>query len=360
MAPMTCSVARLAANRSNCLKSTGPRTAEGKARSRANSHKHGMTGEGIARAEAGAEAIEASLAEVTTPMLARRVAVLADRLDRLAEHDEVATARRVREADGVDGGEDRHRELDALVASLGEEPAAAVRKLKRSAEGVDRLLGLWDDLARDLEAGRAWTEAHRDLATRLSGRAPGEIGVSRFEVLSAVEGEGRAADLAEIAGLVAAEAAALRTHREALAPVDPARDRLERRGLALFDSSKQGDLFRRYELATERNFYKALAEIRKAAALGLVEEESATEIPPKPPTPPLASFGAGAPTSSGPVATPAPREVASRPAPVSRITASALPADWAGVGPVGEASRGSLGGFATAPRTERRPRLPKR
>ena len=39
---MTCSPARLAANRANARISTGPRTPEGKERSRANALKHGL------------------------------------------------------------------------------------------------------------------------------------------------------------------------------------------------------------------------------------------------------------------------------------------------------------------------------
>ena len=39
---MICSEARLAANRRNAQKSTGPKTEEGKARSRANALKHGL------------------------------------------------------------------------------------------------------------------------------------------------------------------------------------------------------------------------------------------------------------------------------------------------------------------------------
>ena len=332
---MTCSPARLAANRSNCLKSTGPKTAPGKARSRANAHKHGMTGEGIARPEPGAAEIEASLAEVAAPMLARRVAVLADRLDRLARHDDVAVARRVRDAGTPDGGEARHRELDLLVEGLAEEPAAAVRKLRRTLDGVDRLLGLWDDLARDLEAGRPWTDDHRDRAVRLGGRTPGGIGAGRFETVSASDGGGRAEVLA---AMVAAEVTALRAHRDALPRLDPARERSEAAALALFDASEQGALFRRYELATERNFYKALAEIRKAGAVDLVEAELAPKpeiepvptAPPAPPIPPLASFGAGPrpeprpPVAPDPTPPPTPRKAPAAPA-LARVPGSSRP-----------------------------------
>jgi len=54
---MTCSPAQLSANRANALRSTGPKTDEGKARSRANALKHGLTGEGIVLPTEDAEAV---------------------------------------------------------------------------------------------------------------------------------------------------------------------------------------------------------------------------------------------------------------------------------------------------------------
>jgi len=380
----TCSPARLAANRSNASRSTGPRTAEGKARSRANAHKHGMTGEGVARPGSGAAEIEARLGEVAAPILARRVAVLADRLDRLARHDDCATAWRVRDAEAPDGGEARHRELDGLVASPADEPAATVRNLRRSAAGTDRLLALWDDLARDLEAGRPWTDDHRDRATRLAGRSPGGLGLSRVEALSAIEGEGRAAALAEVAAIIAAESAALRAHRASLPPVDAARERTEAAALALFDGSDQGALFRRYELATERNFYKALAEIKRAGALDLANAALEPRIAPEPPAfapAPLGSFGAGPAAGPTPPETLAPIPGPGRPDPVPApapaparkgpttpalmpgawIIPSTLPAAWEQNDAYGKNLRNFLDPADLAvPRPARRARLPRR
>ena len=183
-------------------------------------------------------------------------------------------------------------------------------------------------------------------------------------MLSAVEGEGRDAALAEIAGLVGAEVAALRAHRESLPAVDPARERAEGAALALFDHSEQGALFRRYELATERYFYRALAEVRKAGALDLAEAAMAPQALPGSPISPLASFGAGPPAEARPdrAAPPAPEPkraaapVASSPA--ARMLPPSLPARWA----QDEAFGKNLLNFIEpdAPRAGRRPRLPKR
>ncbi len=43
---MSCSPARLTANQRNTLKSTGPKSPEGKTASRLNAFKHGLAGEG--------------------------------------------------------------------------------------------------------------------------------------------------------------------------------------------------------------------------------------------------------------------------------------------------------------------------
>jgi len=57
---MSPSEAKMATNRANSLKSTGPRTMAGKARSRLNALKHGiLASEAVIRAGEGAEEAEA-------------------------------------------------------------------------------------------------------------------------------------------------------------------------------------------------------------------------------------------------------------------------------------------------------------
>ena len=55
---MPASEARIAANQANALRSSGPKTEEGKLASRRNSLKHGLTGSGIVLADADAAEVE--------------------------------------------------------------------------------------------------------------------------------------------------------------------------------------------------------------------------------------------------------------------------------------------------------------
>ncbi len=128
---MTCSPARLEANRRNARHSTGPRTDEGKARSRGNAVKHGMTGEGIALPTEDAAAVEARFAALEGEMrpsgelarfLVRRVALLTVRIERAALQETAALAERVREA--VDQLDD---DLVAIGASSALDPALVER-----------------------------------------------------------------------------------------------------------------------------------------------------------------------------------------------------------------------------------------
>jgi hypothetical protein len=122
---MAVSQKQLKANRRNAARSTGPRTEEGKARSRGNSVKHGLTGKGIALPHEDAEAVEARFASMEAEMrpsgelarfLVRRVALLTVRIDRAALQESAALAERVREA--VDAFDDEIEALDAGPAAF--------------------------------------------------------------------------------------------------------------------------------------------------------------------------------------------------------------------------------------------------
>ena len=119
---MIASEARIAANRRNTQQSTGPKTDEGKLRSRANALKHGLTGAGVAlpafdaaeverRSAAFAEELEAT--DEVGLALVRRAALNSVRMERGADQQAAASARHVREVDA------------AFVAPEGADPAEA-------------------------------------------------------------------------------------------------------------------------------------------------------------------------------------------------------------------------------------------
>ena len=105
---MPASEAQVAANRANSLKSCGPRTAEGKARSRGNALKHGLTGEGVVLPNEDAAEVERRLVAFEDELnpsgevgraLVRRAALMSVRMDRCVSQETAALSDRVRRAD---------------------------------------------------------------------------------------------------------------------------------------------------------------------------------------------------------------------------------------------------------------------
>ncbi len=282
---MTCSPFQLKANQANALLSTGPRTPDGKARSRRNSYRHGLTGAGVvlptedeAEVQERFDAIEAELRPPTVMarVLARRVALMSIRLERSARQETVALAARVRSAE-ADFDEGRLAEVDRLFGLLVVEPAAVLRKLRRMPEGVERLIAAWGDLKNDLlrEGGGFWSSWHLDRAENLTGRHLQPYRVSRFQALTAgLDGKVGMldpVDLAtpdleahcrdELARLMNAEVADLRDHLATLDRAGIARDRDDAVEFVLFDPAPAATLARKYEAAAERAMYKALDRI---------------------------------------------------------------------------------------------------
>jgi hypothetical protein len=105
---MSASEARILANQANAQRSSGPKTAEGKERSRANSFKHGMTGEGVVLSHEDAAEVDRRLAAFEDELkpsgevgraLVRRAALLSVRMDRGVSQESAALSKRVRQAE---------------------------------------------------------------------------------------------------------------------------------------------------------------------------------------------------------------------------------------------------------------------
>ena len=288
------SEARIQANRLNAQRSTGPKTAEGKARSRANAVKHGLTGAGVAlpnedaaEVEARFEAIREELAPQTVlgAFLAHQVALMTVRCQRAARHETAILAKKVRGASS-DFDEARNSEADHQIGWIASDPVSYRRKLMATPEGVDRLidglLGLGSDL--DREGVVPWNYIHGHKVEAFFGRRSDDIPRSRGIILSnAIQGNFQEIDPAEVAHLstlpekrnwacdqmtvyINAEVERLRAHRATLDVEAITLDRSGSRNRAQFDSGQEAILARRYESAATRELYRALHELRAVEA----------------------------------------------------------------------------------------------
>src|SRR5579871_1132820 len=156
---------RAAVNRKNARKSTGPRTDAGKAASRQNSMKHGFRAETLpvpvenpAELQALSDAWHdfyrpASPAEAEAVDIAVRCCIQRRRGNR---YYDAALAEQVRSAVGRG---DAHREDDVarLAALLADDPAAAVRGLRRTTQGLEWLVARWKEVRHALIGRGGWT-----------------------------------------------------------------------------------------------------------------------------------------------------------------------------------------------------------
>src|SRR5579883_2820448 len=164
-------------NRQNAQKSTGPKTAEGKARSRRNALKHGLRAEVLPLPNEDPAAIQARAdawndyfqplnpAEQHLVDECVRATVLSDRCHRAQD---AIVARRVREA-GAKWEHEQEDEVERLKAAFKEDPAGTVRGLQRTALGCRSLLARWRALGEALKAKGSWSEDQCNEVVRLLG-----------------------------------------------------------------------------------------------------------------------------------------------------------------------------------------------
>jgi hypothetical protein len=304
--PMPASAARIAANRRNAQKSTGPKSPEGKDRSRRNALKHGLTGQGVALPTEDKAEIERRFAALQRELkpsnelseeLVRRVAFMTVRIRRCEKHETSEIARRVRHAIAK-FDDDRLASVETQAAKLYQEPATTVRRLQATPDGIDWLLKEWAILRSDLnhEDRNRWTTNHRSQFDALLGLNPGGYRVARimalseavfgsFHHLEKADGEGLEGPdrvewaRAELTRLVDAEVARLNEVRARIDHEALAADRAEAVDRALFDASPESTLARKYEAAAERALYKALKEFRQVEADVAEGIESAVSPP---------------------------------------------------------------------------------
>ena len=223
---MICSEARIAANRRNSLKSTGPKTPEGKARSRANALKHGLCGT-VVVAEDPELVKQRSHAYFWSlkpqnefhSWLVEQAAIVSIRVDRCQRME-----RRLRDKVSLRAeltwDDDRRLDAEVLGGLLAKKPAPTVETLRRTPQGCEWLMARWAMLAHAADANNnTWTEAQADLAFDLlatpepfrCGRTPG----CSIDLDGVVLDPGQ--DLAEVARR---EIAGLKAQREVVSGLD--------------------------------------------------------------------------------------------------------------------------------------------
>ena len=287
--------ARMRANQRNARRSTGPKTAEGKIRARANAVKHGLTGEGLAllvededEVDLRFGAIQGELAPETVlgNYFAHQMALASVRTQRAARQETAAIDRRVRRA-GSDFDAARAAKVRRLVVKLGVDPGDAYPKMLAMPEGVDRVVHEFRVLRQGLMAEPvAWSPTHEARLEALQGRRVGSLPVRRPGVLArGVGGDFAAIDPREVEHLATSadrqtwaarelvewidtEVERLLDHRETIDHHAIELARIEAENLALFDPGKDAALARKYEASATRDLRNALRDYQTVEALG--------------------------------------------------------------------------------------------
>ena len=293
------SPARIAANRANARKSTGPRTEAGKARSRANAVKHGLAGKGVALSTEDAAQLEARHLRMqeefapTTQLgmdLVHDIATCTLRRDRCRRFL-AARLRRLDRRASADFDAGRIELADRLVAAIEATPRAHRRQLLTMPEGVDRLVEELTMLLTELAGTNpAWSPAHHlrldalfgfrehDLPwgrpTRFSRAVLGDFAaIGPHEYADLPEGVSRAAWAEDrLIEAIAAEIDSLVAHRATLDLGRIAEDRADAVDLAAFDPDHDAELARRYEATAARERSRALRDYARAESLAAPDE----------------------------------------------------------------------------------------
>ncbi|WP_435007588.1 hypothetical protein P12x_004853 [Tundrisphaera lichenicola] len=263
---MIVSEARIAANRRNAARSTGPKTVEGKERSRANALKHGLCSavvvpESIEAIQERASAYYYTLKPQNAfhAWLVDKAAMLSLRIDRCERME-----RRVRDKISLRAeptwDDDRKLQAETLGGQLAKRPGEVVEALRRTPQGCVWLMTRWAMLAHVADVKGGWTSEQTRLAFDLLG-TPIEFREGHRPGAS-LDLQGTMVEPADDPASVARrEIAALTERRDLVNDLDEVN-----RALACSDLADDEDpelrKLRRYEGTLHRRLHWCLAQVK--------------------------------------------------------------------------------------------------
>src|SRR3954453_7001697 len=172
---MIVSEARLAANRRNALRSTGPKPEEGKQKSRANALKHGLCASVVVaedlktvqqRASDWFDALKPQ--DEFQSWLVDEIAVISLRIDRCAGMERRARDLKAMRAE-LCWEDDRRLDAVRLGGLLSKRPDEVAEELRRTPQGCEWLMTRWAMLAHVADLKGSWTAEQARMAFDLLG-----------------------------------------------------------------------------------------------------------------------------------------------------------------------------------------------
>ena len=270
---------QIEANRLNAGRSTGPKTVEGKLRSRANSMIHGMAG-AVGFVENGRTAAfddrRSQWADGYQPQDAAgeftldRLVAASLRIEQCERAIDDATARHSLRAQCA-WEQDQSLEVAVLASRLAKDPLLVSRQLEAGRHGCQLMIELWDLLGATIAIKGVWTESETSKALDLLG-----IATEHRSGLTPLDPSPGKAEAEHLETLCDDAIQRLRSLIEALTPVDAmARRQAEAGDIALL--TKPVLLILRYERDAWRRFNQATRELRNATKAA---DEAVETLPP--------------------------------------------------------------------------------
>jgi hypothetical protein len=185
---------KLAANRRNAKRSTGPKTPAGKAAVRYNALKHGLLAKEVVVTASDCpedrvefDRLHCALVDDLQPigvleqMLVEKIAVACWRLRRVVRV-EAAEIRRRQSLPDIEGteAEEIHASVLASLPGLRALPGGASKHLERTSPGIDQLLKLVADARFAVQVNGCLTESGRERLLDAYGKEEGSVGHTCF------------------------------------------------------------------------------------------------------------------------------------------------------------------------------------